>query len=138
MFKLLIVTSVLGLALAGCGSASDSDAKASPSPSPVMKASAPVNQASVLKSRYVQDYKAQFPKLAKGQSDKNIASDAATICNEIVAPGAKRSVVVGHVVTITKRNGIRPNDSAVLKIMDLAVKDACPQRTSQYKKLMGV
>lgn len=128
---LLIATAALCVPLlSACESDSNSEAKPTATPE------RDVTQESVLAGPFVKDYRAQFPKLAKGREDADIAENASDACAKVKGDDTDRADLMEDVSKDFTANGLKPNDETVMKIMELAVKDACPERAANLKAVL--
>jgi type IV pilus biogenesis protein CpaD/CtpE len=140
--RLPLALALLGLLLgflAGCSSDSDNDASSTPSVSsstPVIVATSSADQVRSMANRFVSDYRAAAPKMAKGFSDAKIAEVAAHVCEFTTDPKADRAAAITKLSKEMTNNGVKPNDAAVLKIMKTAVRDTCPQQQDALARLI--
>lgn len=125
---MLTAAIALGLpVLSACAGSSSSDSK--PSPSLSTASVVVVNESSVLTGKFVKDFRATFPKIAVGRGDAALAQDAVDACHEVVKGDTRRTDLITLVATAFTVDGEAPNDATVIKILNLMVKDACPDRS---------
>jgi hypothetical protein len=132
----LATTLALGVALLGACSDSEPDSAAGTATTTKTVAVTQVNEASVLAGGFAADFRAQYPKLAAGRGDQGLASDAVDTCHELVKGTARRHTVITLVATAFTVDGQAPNDATTVKIINLIVKDACPDRAGFAKTLL--
>lgn len=121
----LVVAVFTAAVLSGCADDSGHE-EAKPTVTPERD----INEGVVSQSQFVKHFRAEHPNLAKNQDDDLLAEHAAATCDLFEGDDAKKSDALKQVSKDFSANGIKPNDDTTIKIMRLAVKDVCPERTN--------
>jgi hypothetical protein len=122
--------------MAACGSSSSAttDTKATaPVTSVPVRA---VTRSGVLAGMFVKDFRAGFPKMAKGVPDAMLADHAVASCNLISTEDLSRTDAIAATSKRFTINGIKPNDDTSVNILKLVTKDACSDRKVALDKLV--
>jgi hypothetical protein len=84
---------------------------------------------------FVEDFKANTTKLSKGRTDTQISGYASDVCGYLADPKVKHNTMVTRLSATMTNNGVRPNDAAVKKVAEMAVKDVCPERKADLQRV---
>jgi hypothetical protein len=132
-------TAVVALALtlpllSACSGSNDDGATPADSATATAQASAAAAQHAG-EVKFVKEYRKASTKLSKGRTDAQITAYAVLVCGYLADPDVKHNDMINKMSTAMTNNGVRPNDEAVKKVAQSAVKDVCPARKGDLSRV---